>query len=173
MKTFLSVFLAVLVGLSLLGCSEKQEAPYKGVFEEQEAPEWQTSKRNGAIILFSDDERLAAVSNELNHQTACPIYDTRTRESIKAEEYNVFFLGFDTQEKTVFDKMPAFLEKNDFSDKAIVPFSVGAGIDFEKIWTQLEEDYPEAAILEGFEVDKEVDLQNDIENWLNRVGMIE
>lgn len=91
------------------------------------------------------------------------------------ESYNVVFVGYPNWWGTVPRPIATFLSEYDFSGKTIVPFCTHEGSGLGRSVEDITELCPQSTILDGLAVrGRDVkNAQNEISEWLRKIGIIE
>lgn len=103
------------------------------------------------------------------------------------EKYDTIFLGFPTWGMQLPPPLKSFLNEYDLSGKMIVPFNTNAGYGIGSSFGQVKNLCSNCTISEGFEIkggierdgilfvmvgEREVEAKTKIENWLQKIGLI-
>jgi len=101
------------------------------------------------------------------------------------DQYEVVFLGFPTWGMQLPPPMKSFLTENNLSGKTVVPFNTNGGYGIGSSFDKVAELCPNSEILEGFSVrggserdgilfvmdgEKEVEVRQEVEKWLDRLA---
>lgn len=101
------------------------------------------------------------------------------------DQYEVIFLGFPTWGMQLPPPMKSFITENNLSEKTVIPFNTNGGYGIGSSFDKVAELCPNSKILEGFSVrggserdgmlfvmegDKEVEVRQELEIWLDRLG---
>jgi flavodoxin len=91
------------------------------------------------------------------------------------ESYNVVFVGYPIWWGTIPMPVATFLSEYDFSGKTIVPFCTHEGSRLGQSVTDITKLCPQSTILDGLAVrGRDVkNAQNEVSEWLRKIGMIE
>jgi flavodoxin len=104
----------------------------------------------------------------------------------KIENYETVFLGFPTWDMQLPPPMRSFLEEYDLSGKTVIPFNTNGGYGIGSSFQEVEDRCSNCTILEGFSVeggrerdgilfvmegDKEVEVRNQVRDWLEKIGI--
>jgi len=103
------------------------------------------------------------------------------------EKYDVVFIGFPTWGMQLPPPMKSFLYQYDLSGKTVVPFNTNGGYGIGSSFENVKQLCPNSQVLEGFstkggeeiygilfvmEGEKLVQVQNHVQNWLEKLGLI-
>jgi flavodoxin len=103
------------------------------------------------------------------------------------EKYDVVFVGFPTWGMQLPPPMKSFLREYDLSEKTVIPFNTNAGYGVGSGFETIKELCPNSTILEGFstkggierdgilfvmEGEKELEARTKVEEWLQKIGLI-
>ncbi|AIM36702.1 flavodoxin [Sphingobacterium sp. ML3W] len=103
------------------------------------------------------------------------------------EKYDIIFIGFPTWGMRLPPPMKGFLNQYDLSGKTVIPFNTNAGYGMGSSFETVKQLCPDSQVLEGFstkggkerdgvlyvmEGNREFQVQEEIQNWLIRIGMI-
>ena len=191
-KWFLVLGLVSIALFLLFGCAKAQEADPAGAQESR-----------SLIVYFSLTGNTELVATQIQSLTGSDVfklelvdpysveYDeviSRSRQEREEgilpelaqkiedlDDFDVIFLGSPNWFGTLSLPIFAFIETHDLSGKTIVPFITHGRGGLMNTITDLVELCPDAAVLEGFGVSRDdvETIQSDIEEWLNRVGILE
>lgn len=104
------------------------------------------------------------------------------------DQYEVIFLGFPTWGMQLPPPIKSFLTENDLSEKTVIPFNTNAGYGIGSSFETVKELCSECQILEGFstkggierdgilfvmEREREVEVRQEVREWLERIGFIQ
>lgn len=104
------------------------------------------------------------------------------------DQYEVVFLGFPTWGMQLPPPMKSFLKENDLSGKTVIPFNTNGGYGIGSSFDKVKELSPKSKILDGFSVrggserdgilfvmerEKEVEVRQEINKWLEGIGLIQ
>jgi flavodoxin len=102
------------------------------------------------------------------------------------ENYETVFLGFPTWDMQLPPPIKSFLSQYDLSGKIIIPFNTNGGYGVGTSFREVEERCSNCTVLEGFSVeggrerdgilfvmeeDKEIEVRNQVRDWLEKIGM--
>ena len=102
-------------------------------------------------------------------------------------KYDVVFVGFPTWGMQLPPPMKSFLKQYDLSGKMVVPFNTNGGYGIGSSFETVKQLCPNSKVMEGFstkggverdgilfvmEGDKERQVQVDVQNWLEKSGLI-
>lgn len=128
-------------------------------------------------------EIVAQVDRE-NEEGFLPELKTKIND---LEKYDTIFIGFPTWDMQMPPPMKSFLTKNDLSGKTVIPFNTNAGYGVGSSFETVKKLCSNANILEGYstkggierdgilfvmEGEKEVEVQQEIQKWLHKIGII-
>ncbi len=128
-------------------------------------------------------EIVAQVDRE-NEEGFLPELKTKIND---LDKYDTIFIGFPTWDMQMPPPMKSFLTKNDLSGKTIIPFNTNAGYGVGSSFETVKKLCSNANILEGYstkggierdgilfvmEGEKEVEVQQEIQKWLRKIGII-
>lgn len=103
------------------------------------------------------------------------------------EKYDLVFVGFPTWGMQLPPPIKSFLNQYDLTGKTVVPFNTNAGYGIGSSFETLKQLCPNSTVLEGFstqggkerdgilftiEGEKEIQLQEEVQKWLNKIGLI-
>lgn len=103
------------------------------------------------------------------------------------DQYDVVFLGFPTWGMQLPPPMKSFLHENDLSGKTVVPFNTNGGYGIGSSFETVKKLCPKSRVLEGFstkggverdgilfvmEGEKRIEVKTQINQWLQRIGII-
>jgi flavodoxin len=132
----------------------------------------------------SDYKAIVAQVADENEKGFLPPLKTKV-DSI--EKYDVIFIGFPTWGMQLPPPMKSFLKQYDLSGKTIVPFNTHAGYGVGNSFEMVKALAPNSTILEGFSTkggverdgilfvmqgDKEVQVQAEVEKWLQKITAV-
>ncbi len=101
------------------------------------------------------------------------------------EKYDVIFIGFPTWGMQLPPPMKSFLSQYDLSSKKVIPFNTNGGYGIGSSFRTVQELCPNSEVLDGFTVkggserdgilfvmegDKEKEVKNEVQKWLQRIG---
>lgn len=104
------------------------------------------------------------------------------------DQYEVIFLGFPTWGMQLPPPIKSFLTENDLSEKTVIPFNTNAGYGIGSSFETVKELCSDCQILEGFstkggiqrdgilfvmEREREVEVRQEVREWLERIGFIQ
>lgn len=128
-------------------------------------------------------EIVAQVDRE-NEEGFLPELKTKIND---LERYDTIFIGFPTWDMQMPPPMKSFLTENDLSGKTVIPFNTNAGYGVGSSFDTVKKLCSNANILEGYstkggierdgilfvmEGEKEVEVQQEIQKWLRKIGII-
>src|SRR5690606_11440962 len=128
-------------------------------------------------------EIVAQVDRE-NEEGFLPELKTKIND---LRRYNTIFIGFPTWDMQMPPPMKSFLTKNNLSGKTVIPFNTNAGYGVGSSFETINKLCSNANILEGYstkggierdgilfvmEGEKEVEVQQEIQKWLRKIGII-
>lgn len=102
-------------------------------------------------------------------------------------KYDMIFVGFPTWGMQLPPPMKSFLNDYDLSGKTVIPFNTNAGYGIGRSFRTVKELCPNSKVLEGYstkggiekdgtlfvmEGDKKKQVQSEIQNWLENIGLI-
>lgn len=102
-------------------------------------------------------------------------------------KYDMIFVGFPTWGMQLPPPMKSFLNDYDLSGKTVIPFNTNAGYGIGRSFRTVKELCPNSKVLEGYstkggiekdgtlfvmEGDKKKQVQSEIQNWLESIGLI-
>ncbi len=90
------------------------------------------------------------------------------------DAYDVIFLGYPNWWDTIPMPVFTFLEEYDFAGKTIIPFCTHEGSGMGRSEKDIARICPEARLLKGLPIYGTYagSAQGDVENWLQKVGMV-
>lgn len=103
------------------------------------------------------------------------------------DSYDTIFIGFPTWDMQMPPPMKSFLTKNNLSGRTVIPFNTNAGYGVGSGFDTVKKLCSNANILEGYstkggierdgilyvmEGEKEVEVQQEIQKWLHKIGII-
>lgn len=103
------------------------------------------------------------------------------------EQYDIVFLGFPTWGMQLPPPMKSFLNQYRLSGKTVIPFNTNAGYGIGSTFETVRQLCPDSKILEGFstkggierdgilfvmEGEKEKQAQTEIQQWLQKIGLL-
>lgn len=103
-------------------------------------------------------------------------------------EYQTIFLGFPTWDMQLPPPMKSFLSQYNLTGKTVIPFNTNAGYGVGRGFDQVNQLCRNCKILEGFEIkggierdgilfvmegEKELEARTQVEEWLQRIGIID
>lgn len=103
------------------------------------------------------------------------------------EKYDIIFIGFPTWGMQLPPPMKSFLNQYDLSSKIVIPFNTNAGYGIGSSFETVKQLCPDSDVLNGFstkggierdgvlyvmEGDREVQVKQEIDRWLIRIGML-
>lgn len=101
------------------------------------------------------------------------------------DSYNTIFVGFPTWDMQMPPPMKSFLTDNDLSGKTVIPFNTNAGYGVGSGFDTVEELCSNSKVLEGYSTkggierdgilfvmkgEKLIELQTEVEEWLQKIG---
>lgn len=91
------------------------------------------------------------------------------------DNYDTIFIGYPNWWYDLPMPLYSLFEKYDFSGKNIIPFCTHNGSRFSSTIETIEELEPDATVMKGFTISQDdvLKVENDVEKWLNEVGMKE
>ncbi len=134
-------------------------------------------ENTGADIFRIEAEKPYPTNHDMLVDLAKEEQDNDSRPAIKdsienLEEYETVFIGYPIWWSDMPMIMYTFFDTYDFSGKTIVPFSTHGGSSFAGTPDTIAELEPNAAILDGKTISREViqDAEQDIVDWLRDIG---
>lgn len=96
-----------------------------------------------------------------------------TADVESVQPYDVIFIGYPNWWGTMPMALFTFLEKHDFAGKTLVPFCTHEGSALGRGPRDIAALCPDSRVLEGLAVrgSDASDAQEDVENWLRRIGL--
>lgn len=103
------------------------------------------------------------------------------------QKYDVVFIGFPTWGMQLPPPMKSFLNEYDLSGKKVIPFNTNAGYGIGSSFQTVKELCPNSTVLDGFttkggserdgilyvmEGNKEVEVQQEVQKWLKKIGIV-
>ncbi|SJN52308.1 Flavodoxin [Sphingobacterium faecium PCAi_F2.5] len=103
------------------------------------------------------------------------------------EKYDIIFIGFPTWGMQLPPPMKSFMNQYDLSGKTVIPFNTNAGYGIGSSFETVKQLCPNSKVLNGvstkggierdgvlyvMEGDREVQVKQEIDKWLIRIGMI-
>ena len=103
------------------------------------------------------------------------------------EKYDVVFVGFPTWGMQLPPPMKSFLNQYDLSGKTLVPFNTNGGYGIGSSFETVNQLCRNSTVLEGFTTrggserdgvlyvmqgDKEIQVQAEVQNWLEKIGLV-
>lgn len=103
------------------------------------------------------------------------------------ETYDVIFVGFPTWGMQLPPPIKSFLKQYDLSGKAIIPFNTNAGYGIGSSFETVKQLCAQSEIIEGFTTkggverdgilfvmrgDKEKQVQQEVQKWLKKIGLV-
>ena len=103
------------------------------------------------------------------------------------EKYDVVFVGFPTWGMQLPPPMKSFLNQYDLSGKTVVPFNTNGGYGIGSSFETVNQLCRNSTVLEGFTTrggserdgvlyvmqgDKEIQVQAEVQNWLEKIGLV-
>lgn len=103
------------------------------------------------------------------------------------EKYDIIFIGFPTWGMQLPPPMKSFMNQYDLSGKTLIPFNTNAGYGIGSSFETVKQLCPNSKVLNGFstkggierdgvlyvmEGDRKVQVKQEIDKWLIRIGMI-
>ncbi|PZV82192.1 flavodoxin [Algoriphagus aquaeductus] len=103
------------------------------------------------------------------------------------DQYEVIYLGFPTWGMQLPPPMKSFLTDNNLSGKTVIPFNTNAGYGVGSSFKTVKKLCPKSRVLEGFstkggverdgilfvmEGEKRIEVKTQINQWLQRIGII-
>ncbi|MGB4400165.1 MAG: flavodoxin [Daejeonella sp.] len=103
------------------------------------------------------------------------------------EKFDLIFLGFPTWGMQLPPPMKSFLKQHNLKGKTIAPFNTNAGYGVGSSFDTVKQLSPDSRILEGFTTkggverdgilfvmdgDKEKQVQVEVQNWLEKIGLL-
>lgn len=115
---------------------------------------------------------------DVMHDRAISEQSNGERPALKAavediSQYDVVFLGTPVWGGALPAPVLSFLEENDLSGKTVIPFGIHLGSRFGRIPGQLEEQLPDAEILEGLTIYADTanaDVRAQVEEWIDTLA---
>lgn len=104
------------------------------------------------------------------------------------QKYDIVFVGFPTWGMRLPPPMKSFLKQYDLSGKTVIPFNTNGGYGIGSSFETVKQLCPRSEVLDGFstkggserdgklfvmEGDKEVEVQKQVKNWLQKISVIE
>lgn len=104
------------------------------------------------------------------------------------EKYKVVFVGFPTWSMALPPPMKSFLKQYNLEGKTIIPFNTNAGYGVGSGFETVKELCPNSTVTEGYstrggverdgilfvmEGDKAVAVKDEVQNWLQKIGIIQ
>lgn len=101
-------------------------------------------------------------------------------------KYDIVFIGFPTWGMQLSPPMKSFLNQYDLSGKKVIPFNTNGGYGVGSSFQTVKELCPDSDVMEGFttkggserdgvlyvmEGSKEVEVQSEIKQWLQKIGI--
>lgn len=102
------------------------------------------------------------------------------------EQYDTIFIGTPTWDMQLPPPMKSFLDEYNLSGKTVIPFNTNGGYGVGSSFEDIEARCASCTVLEGFSVegglerdgilfvmegDKEVEVRNQVQQWLNRLNL--
>ncbi|MCX2452286.1 flavodoxin [Pedobacter sp. PLR] len=102
------------------------------------------------------------------------------------DKYDIVFLGFPTWGMQLPPPMKSFLNQYDLSGKTVIPFNTNAGYGIGSSFETIQQLCPKSKLLTGFSTtggkerdgilfvmkgEKEKQVQIELQNWLNKIGL--
>ena len=103
------------------------------------------------------------------------------------QSYDAVFVGFPTWGMQLPPPMKSFLSHYDLSGKTVIPFNTNGGYGIGSSFETVHQLCPNSTVLEGFTTkggserdgilfvmqgDKEVEVQNEVQKWLNKIEFV-
>lgn len=103
------------------------------------------------------------------------------------EKYDIVFVGFPTWGMQLPPPMRSFLNEYDLSGKKVIPFNTNGGYGIGSSFQTVKELCPNSKVLDGFttkggserdeilyvmEGNKEVEVQKEVQKWLQKIGIV-
>ncbi|WP_410528511.1 flavodoxin [Sphingobacterium mizutaii] len=103
------------------------------------------------------------------------------------ESYDIIFVGFPTWGMQLPPPMKSFLSTYDLKGKTIIPFNTNAGYGMGTSIETIKQLAPNSKVIEGYstqggkerdgiffvmEGNKEKQVDNDVEHWLDKIGLL-
>ena len=127
-------------------------------------------------IQLADDEKYPVdgyetldVAQEQRAEDARPALSSHV-ENIA--DYDVIYLGFPNWWGTMPMPVFTFLEEYDFSGKTIIPFATHDGSGLGSSRRDIEEECPDAVVLDGLEIryNEVLDAQDEVNQWIDSMS---
>ncbi|WGQ09884.1 flavodoxin [Pedobacter gandavensis] len=102
------------------------------------------------------------------------------------DKYDIVFLGFPTWGMQLPPPMKSFLNQYNLSGKTVIPFNTNAGYGIGSSFETIQQLCPKSKLLAGFSTtggkerdgflfvmkgEKEKQVQIELQNWLNKIGL--
>jgi len=103
------------------------------------------------------------------------------------EKYDVVFVGFPTWDMQLPPPMKSFLHQYNLSGKTVIPFNTNAGYGVGSGFQTVKELCPKSKVLKGFSIkggverdgiffvmkgEKEKQAQDEVKQWLQKIGIL-